>query len=226
MSFSIYQTYDDDFILDGKKYKINASFDNILKAIDLMNNKELDNLTKILVGTTMIFSEDITSVSATGSLDDFINELNRIFGKDYTIEDLHTILNAALEEYIQSKEEIEYDDLGNVVPKVESAENEKLMDIDYDAKEIYSSFMQAYGIDLHDQIGKMHWYKFTSLLSGLPEKTRIREIIQYRAYKKPSGNSDDYHMQMLKLQQEYALPDKYDEDEEYDELEGVEENYE
>lgn len=192
--FSIYQEYDDNFILDGVKYKRNASFDNILKIINLSNDKEFSGTTKILVGIKMLFGED--------------------FPDDYAVDELNLILQSALEEYLESKEAIEYDDLGEPMPALRNGK--KLMDIDYDAQAIYSSFMQAYAIDLHEQLGKMHWYQFKALLSGLPEKTRLRELIGYRGYEKPPKN-ETYDMRMMKLKHEHALPPEYSDG--YDDLE-------
>jgi len=42
--------------------------------------------------------------------------------------------------------------------------------------------MQAYGIDLIDEQGKLHWLKFRALLHGLPTETRLMEIIGYRSW--------------------------------------------
>lgn len=184
MEFSIYRLPNDDFILDGNKYTRNATFDNILKIVDLSNDPDFSGETKIRTGIYMLFGEN--------------------FSDDYTLEELNLILENGLEEYLQSKDEIEYDDLGEPMPGPLNF-NKKLMDIGYDAQAIYSSFLQAYGIDLHEEVGRLHWYKFKALLAGLPEKTRLREVISIRAYEKPS-KSDNHHMQMLKLQREHALP--------------------
>ena len=43
--------------------------------------------------------------------------------------------------------------------------DEKDFDFEQDAKEIYSGFMQLYGIDLAES--NMHWYKFVALLGGV-----------------------------------------------------------
>lgn len=183
MEFSIYRHIDDDIEIDGVTYTRNATFDNILNIIKLSNDNELSAETKILTAVYLLFGQHL---------------------EDYTLEEQNTILEGALQEYLESKEEIEYDDLGEPMPGPLNFEK-KLMDIDYDATKIYSSFLQAYSIDLHEEIGKMHWYKFKALLSGLPEKTALRELIQIRGYKKASKN-DDYHMKMMELQRQNALP--------------------
>ena len=191
MNFSIYRKIDDDFYIDGKKYTLNASFDNILKVIELSND-DFSGVTKLVTMVTMLFGEQL---------------------EGYDLKELKEIMDVVLQEYIDSKHQAEYDDLGNEVPQPETGEDKRLMDIDHDADAIYSSFMQAYGIDLHKELGQMHWYTFKALLNGLPEGTRMREIISIRGYKKPS-KSDNHHIQMLKLQHAYALPTKTPEDEE------------
>lgn len=60
-------------------------------------------------------------------------------------------------------------------------ESGKELDYEFDAPEIYSSFMQLYGIDLFET--DMHWWKFRALLTGciacpcaLREKLRLRRL--------------------------------------------------
>ena len=61
------------------------------------------------------------------------------------------------------------------------ADGEKNFDYEFDAPEIYSSFVSLYGIDLFET--DLHWWKFRALLNGcfrmpcaLSEKIRIRNI--------------------------------------------------
>ena len=93
---------------------------------------------------------------------------------------------------------------GNPLPKKNVAETYR---INYDGDLIYSAFVQAYGIDLFEQQGKLHFKKFTALLKGLPEDTQFSKICGIRAYKKP-GKKDTYDKQMLKLQEIYKLPEE------------------
>ena len=50
---------------------------------------------------------------------------------------------------------------------------------EFDAPEIYASFMQQYGIDLLD-VAFLHWYKFKALFSGLSQETPFMKKIQLR----------------------------------------------
>lgn len=84
----------------------------------------------------------------------------------------------------------------------------KAVDFNYDADEIYSSFMQAYGIDLVKQRGKMHWCAFIVLFRGLPENTPIKQImsIRMREIPTPTKNNAGYIQNLTNLKTLYALP--------------------
>lgn len=45
---------------------------------------------------------------------------------------------------------------------------------------VVAGFRQAYGMSLED-IHKMHWWEFQALLSGLPEGTRLSQIMRIRS---------------------------------------------
>lgn len=191
---SLYRKLDDGIKIDGRQYEVNASFDNILRLINLLNDKMPLDL-KLTIGIQMLFGRDTELL-----------ELEPEYQKE--------LIDYVAEEYIQSKDEIEYDDLGNVMPQVPK---KRIIDIDLDAEYIYGSFIQAYGINLIEAQGELHWYEFRALLASLPDNTRMREIMGYRAYKKPS-KSDTHHSQMMKLQEQYALPGTEEEDEEVDDF--------
>lgn len=89
---------------------------------------------------------------------------------------------------------------------VYTKDKERFYSLKHDAEYIYASFMQAYGIDLIEQQGKLHWFKFQALLSGLPKDTKFCEIVSIRQWKKPNKN-DTEAKQMAKLKDYYKLPD-------------------
>ncbi|MHB1152099.1 MAG: Gp15 family bacteriophage protein [Eubacteriales bacterium] len=95
-----------------------------------------------------------------------------------------------------------------LVDKPDSQSDEpKSFDFEQDAAYIYAGFKQAYGIDLYSERGKLHWWKFIALFGGLPENTRIREIMSIRARKIPTAtkyNGEEIN-QLIKLKAIYAL---------------------
>lgn len=73
-----------------------------------------------------------------------------------------------------------------ITGKKKTSGNEgKVFDFEQDAGFIYASFLQAYGIDLIEQQGKLPWQKFLALFQGLPEDTKIREVMGIRGRKLP-----------------------------------------
>lgn len=85
--------------------------------------------------------------------------------------------------------------------------HQKSMDFVQDGPLIFAAFMQAYGIDLNEQRGKLHWWKFTALLHGLPSNTRLMEVVQIRTkpMPKPTKHNAQERAQLARLKQEYAL---------------------
>ena len=144
--------------------------------------------------------------------------------EDFTVEEMAEIFNEVFEEHISLSEvednHVEYDLAGNPMKTTASDEPQEKApyDIRYDGDYIYASFLQAYGIDLFDMQGKLHWRKFNALLSGLPEGTKLMEVIKIRKWKPQKGDSAEYKEEMRRLQKDYALPyDEIEEEEEYEE---------
>lgn len=65
---------------------------------------------------------------------------------------------------------------------------ERVIDFNQDANAIYASFLQAYGIDLIEERGRLDWRKFVALLAGLPEQTQMAQIIKIRTAEIPPIN--------------------------------------
>ena len=57
--------------------------------------------------------------------------------------------------------------------------SEQLLSYSQDHALIVASFRQAYGMDIED-IQRTHWWEFQALLSGLPEDTRLSQVIALR----------------------------------------------
>lgn len=87
-------------------------------------------------------------------------------------------------------------------------EGQKVFDFEQDAALIYAGFLQAYGIDLHKRKWRrMHWHTFMALFSGLPEETRIMQIISIRAkpLPKPTKYNAEERQQLMRLKAIYRL---------------------
>lgn len=82
-----------------------------------------------------------------------------------------------------------------------------LFDFEEDGEYIYASFMQAYGIDLIEQQGKLPWNRFMALFQGLPSGTKIKEIMRIRDMDVPAPNGKNQKeiQQITELKMYYAL---------------------
>lgn len=187
--FSLYFKQDDTIEIDGKTYDLNISFDNILKIIELMKEERIANDKKVEMAIRLFFKF----------------EKDKVIPFDF--ETQYQAVMSIFDEYINQKEEVEKVDIhGNPMPVYEK-DTKQYYSLKYDAEYIYASFMQAYGIDLLEQQGKLHWFKFQALLSGLPKDTKFCEVVSIRQWKKPN-KGDTEEKQMSKLQEHYRLPDE------------------
>lgn len=90
----------------------------------------------------------------------------------------------------------------------------KVLDFEQDEGYIHAAFAQAYGIDLDVELDRMHWRKFVALVHGLPDNTRIAQIMEIRArpMPKPTRYNAEERRQLAKLKMEYALRGQTSED--------------
>lgn len=83
----------------------------------------------------------------------------------------------------------------------------KVFDFIQDGALIYAAFRQAYGIDLVEEQGKLHWWKFQALLGGLPSNTKFAEVVRIRTSKVPAPNrhNAEQRAELMRLKAEFAL---------------------
>ena len=192
----------DKLVIDDKEYALNLSFDNILRLFEMWQDTEVPEFVKPHFGIRILTGENL---------------------EDFTVEEMSEIFNEVFEEHISLSDvednHVEYDLAGNPMKTSVNDDTKQRApyDIRYDGDYIYSSFLQAYGIDLFDVQGELHWRKFNALLSGLPEGTKFMEVIKIRKWKAQKGDSAEYKEEMRRLQKDYALPNEVIEEEEYEE---------
>lgn len=91
--------------------------------------------------------------------------------------------------------------------KKHSADNVKSFDFMQDSQYIYSSFVYDYGIDLFNEQGRLHWWKFIALFNSLSEHSKMSQIISIRL--RPLPKPDKYNAKeiesLLKAKNYYAL---------------------
>ncbi|MBM4762705.1 bacteriophage Gp15 family protein [Bacillus sp. B15-48] len=169
--------------IDGETYRLDLSFDNVLRLIDMLNDKDLNDIIQIETGLYMLIGVDL----------------------EYPINKKEEILHHIFRETIgkEVEENIPVDIEGNPMP---TKEEEQVYSIKQDASYIYASFYQDYGIDLYECQGKLHWEKFKALLTGLKPDTKFKEVINIRTMELPSGKgSEKQRKQIKELKEYYAL---------------------
>lgn len=189
----------DELVLGDDVYPMNIAFNKVLKVMELINDDEFDDIYKpylaIQMFTGVDFIEALTPEQATAIFKLIFEEHIRIIPAKETTPVLDLAGNP-----IKSK----------IRSKSQSEDGERLFSLKYDAEYIYSSFMQAYGIDLIDAQNSLHWKKFNALLNGLPSDTKFAEVLKIRSYKPQEGDSKKYKEGMKRLKKEYALPKDFD----------------
>lgn len=194
----------DTLVIDDEEFPLNLSFDNVLRLFEMWRDEDVPEFVKPHFGIRILTGETL---------------------EDFTVEEMSEVFNEVFEEHISlstvEDNHVEYDLAGN--PMKTTASNGKQeqapYDIRFDGDYIYASFLQAYGIDLFDVQGELHWKKFNALLSGLPEGTKFMEVVKIRKWKAQKGDSAEYKEEMRKLQKDYALPNDTIVVEEYEEEE-------
>ena len=192
--FDISKKMDDKLVLNNKEYQLLLSFDRVLWIFDMWGKGHIP--------------VELKPKLALAKLTDDVSF------KDMDTRQALAIYADIFEKYIQVTRAIDevdrYDIEGNVLPKktkdAQDYDDKPLFNIKYDGEYIFSSFMQAYNIDLIEQQGKLHWQKFNALLSGLPDGTKFVEVMKIRAWKPSKGESSKEKQKMRELQEQYALP--------------------
>ena len=192
----------DKLVIDDEELPLNLSFDNVLRLFEMWRDEDVPEFVKPHFGIRILTGETL---------------------EDFTVEEMSEVFNEVFEEHISlstvEDNHVEYDLAGNPMKTTasNSGQEKAPYDIRFDGDYIYASFLQAYGIDLFDVQGKLHWKKFNALLSGLPEGTKFMEVIKIRKWKPQKGDSAEYKEEMRRLQKDYALPYEVIEEEEYEE---------
>ncbi|WP_062052346.1 Gp15 family bacteriophage protein [Bacillus sp. JCM 19034] len=178
------------FEFEGIEYQIDLAFDNVLDVFDVLGDKTLREHERAVICLALLLGD-------------------AQYDKATTIE----LWNHVYEQFIHIKNEqpIEYDLKGNPLPVQSDDEKEKVIDLEQDAEYIFASFKQAYGMNLYEEQGKLHWHEFQALLNGLPSDTIMKRIIEIRTWKPSKGDSGEYKKAMEDLQRRFALEDDREE---------------
>lgn len=192
--FDISKKIDDKLVLNNKEYQLFLSFDRVLWIFEMWGKDYIPmELKPRLALAKLTDDESFKNLDVETAMKAYVE----VFEK-------HIQVVRAIDEVDR------YDIEGNLLPKrpKDDPENDELplYSIKYDGEYIFSSFMQAYHIDLIEAQGSLHWQKFNALLSGLPDGTKLVEVMKIRAWKPQKGESAKEKRRMQELQEQYALP--------------------
>ena len=90
--------------------------------------------------------------------------------------------------------------------KTNETKKKQIYSYEYDAKYIYSAFLDQYRLDLNE-IEYLHWFKFRAMFEGLKSENRISEIMGYRSINLNKIKDEKERKRYKKLQEQYAIPD-------------------
>ena len=172
--------------IDGIKYKLDMSFDNILRLFDLIKDEKINDEEKINTGLMMLVNDELEQYDIETKEKIFIDLFKSAIGSE---EEEHQTLDLE----------------GNPMPDIPN-DDKRAYDLVQDAEYIYASFMHTYQIDLYEQQGKLHWKKFKALLNGLSEDSIFSRVVGIRTAELPSGKGMQKERERLrKLKQKFAL---------------------
>ncbi|EPU1811100.1 bacteriophage Gp15 family protein [Listeria monocytogenes] len=192
----------DIYEYEGKEYKLDLAFDNVLRVIELTEDNSLSDVFRANLAIDVLFVDDMPWPRSNEE-DEYAN-----------IEEKSLVLIDIFTNYIvkENDDGLLYDIDGNKMPSGtnnnDDAEEIASYSLTQDADYIYASFLQDYNIDLLDSRGKMHWYKFRALLESLRDDTTIKTIIGIRQAELPSGKGTEKERnELIKLKNRYKLKD-------------------
>lgn len=183
-----------EITVNGREYALDMSFDNVMDAKESLSRSDLLPLDRFDLFLTLMFGEN---QAADLELD-----------PQEAVELTKYILDSFIDIENESSPEL-YDLEGNPMPSPsnDDGDNEAGFSLTYDAPYVYGAFWQAYGINLHEHFGKLHWHQFLALLKALPEDTALKQILSIRSTPLAGLKGQELE-QMRKLKNKYRLPDQ------------------
>lgn len=172
-------------ILQGKKYKINTDFRNMIAFENKLQDRNVDNSEKIEFGLRHFYFDFYNNTN-------YANLLRNATLYKEACNKLIWFYKCGREDYHKIKS-------GNG-----KLNKKEIYSYEHDDEYIWSAFYELYGIDLTQDF--VHWWKFKAILKSLPETTEFVKIKGYRAY---NGKDKD----MLELKEYWELPKSYEEQE-------------
>lgn len=195
MLFSLTDKCPDTVSFRGRVYEVDMAFNNVIDVITITNREDMSDVDKVIYAASWLVGSQAQDMSPADQAA------------------LYEVIRTQLIEQQLTPKVVETDLQGNPLPGSTAdftgdevdLENAGY-DLEFDATYIYTAFRQAYGIDLHRELGRLHWLEFSVLLRDLPESTQFAQIQQIRA--RPLGSVKDKKERaaLKKQKKRYKLP--------------------
>lgn len=187
------------FVFGGRSFIIDTAFNNVLSVLEVLDDAELTKVDRAMMALYFLTGEEEFSDPRNVKSRDYANWIEEL---------LKTIFDeVVVEESVQKA--VPTDILGNPLPIKEAEDEESSFDFKHDGGYIYSSFMQAYRIDLYEQHDKMNWETFLALFNGLPGETIMAKVIDIRKREMPTGKGSQKEAEELReAKRHFALPER------------------
>jgi len=182
---TLYKGLETEIEIQGITYEVNMAFDNIVLLLEILNHPTLNDAQKVFYGIAKLIGQEL----------------------DLDLEHQVKVFEVLIEKFVhgEEKQDVPTDLEGNVMPMSEQKQSYSLI---HDASYIFTSFKQAYGMDLYEERGKLDWRKFKELLRDLPDTTKFKQVIDIRTRPYPKGKHSGEERKSLKeLKKAFALPE-------------------
>ncbi|EAD9073485.1 hypothetical protein AM613_09415 [Listeria monocytogenes] len=174
---------------EGKSYKLDLAFDNVLLVFELLEDDlniiiQIENVLMLLLGEDFDFYDNLEK-----SINIYQEVMENIIVKNSNVN-------------------VKRDLAGNPMPE---PEQKKYYSLTEDAEYIYASFLYDYNIDLFDVQGELHWDKFNALLISLSEDSKFKQVVSIRQRKPDKNMTSEQKRELKEMQEAYALSKNQDE---------------
>ncbi len=153
-------------ILQGKKYKINVDFRNIISFEQKLQDKSIEDSKKIEYGLRCFYPAFFYE-------ENYYNLLKQPQLYKEACNKLIWFYKCGREDYHKTNGK-------------SKGSSKQIYSYEYDDEYIWSAFYEVYGIDLTTD--KLHWWKFKAILKSLPDTTEFMKIQSYRVYEGKDEN--------------------------------------
>ncbi|MBC1522408.1 hypothetical protein HB912_12195 [Listeria aquatica] len=161
--FSLAEKLESSVEIEGEEYELDLSFDNILLVFKVINDKEINDLSRLLICLNLLFVKE--KDEELPFHDDLMKQVD--------------IYKNIMEKVITrgERQKPKLDLAGNPI------EQTQYYNLEQDAEYIFASFLYDYNINLFHEQGKMHWYEFNALLVSLSDDSMFKRVVNIRQQK-------------------------------------------